>query len=244
MTDAQSISIHALLAESDDGIITRGQLPTPFLSTLSLRRATISGLRHKCASFYFYPRSPCGERPYQRAEKQANQSISIHALLAESDNVRSMFVCKKIISIHALLAESDDQTILKVYGYGISIHALLAESDGDSCYLDNIEISISIHALLAESDYPKGYRLQNQRQFLSTLSLRRATYMGVTVLGIQHNFYPRSPCGERLYDTYAKVLRVNISIHALLAESDPQTNSQTRTTAQNFYPRSPCGERL
>ena len=33
-------------------------------------------------------------------------------------------------------------------------------------------------------------------------------------------FYPRSPCGERLYDTYAKVLRVNISIHALLAESD------------------------
>ena len=34
-------------------------------------------------------------------------------------------------------------------------------------------------------------------QFLSTLSLRRATY-----------------------DTYAKVLRVNISIHALLAESD------------------------
>ena len=36
----------------------------------------------------------------------------------------------------------------------------------------------------------------------------------------QHHFYPRSPCGERLYDTYAKVLRVNISIHALLAESD------------------------
>ena len=55
-------------------------------------------------------------------------------------------------------------------------------------------------------------------------------------------FYPRSPCGERrshyrssgpfkrflstlslrraTYDTYAKVLRVNISIHALLAESD------------------------
>ena len=35
-----------------------------------------------------------------------------------------------------------------------------------------------------------------------------------------YNFYPRSPYGERLYDTYAKVLRVNISIHALLTESD------------------------
>ena len=44
--------------------------------------------------------------------------------------------------------------------------------------------------------------------------------MGVTVLGIQHNFYPRSPCGERLhYDNY-NLHCVEISIHALLAESD------------------------
>ena len=77
-------------------------------------------------------------------------------------------------------------------------------------------------------------------------------------------FYPRSPCGERLmdtfkltnfvlflstlslrratYDTYAKVLRVNISIHALLAESDCAP-SITPTASRNFYPRSPCGER-
>ena len=58
-------------------------------------------------------------------------------------------------------------------------------------------IDISIHALLAESDL-RGWTLNiNGPIFLSTLSLRRATY-----------------------DTYAKVLRVNISIHALLAESD------------------------
>ena len=56
--------------------------------------------------------------------------------------------------------------------------------------------------------------------FLSTLSLRRATNSGNANLPGHRNFYPRSPCGERLYDTYAKVLRVNISIHALLAESD------------------------
>ena len=56
------ISIHALLAESDDilSILIIGFLE--FLSTLSLRRATINGLRHRWASFYFYPRSPCGER--------------------------------------------------------------------------------------------------------------------------------------------------------------------------------------
>ena len=55
----------------------------------------------------------------------------------------------------------------------ISIHALLAESDRPQPPKAKV-LKISIHALLAESDY-----------------------MGVTVLGIQHNFYPRSPCGER-----------------------------------------------
>ena len=33
-----------------------------------------------------------------------------------------------------------------------------------------------------------------------------------------------------------------ISIHALLAESDARVNSML-TLIQNFYPRSPCGER-
>ena len=59
----------------------------------------------------------------------------------------------------------------------------------------------------------------------------------------RYHFYPRSPCGERLYDTYAKVLRVNISIHALLAESDTQMG-KFLNQCKHFYPRSPCGERL
>ena len=33
-------------------------------------------------------------------------------------------------------------------------------------------------------------------------------------------FYPRSPCGERLLERFAGVPQVDISIHALLAESD------------------------
>ena len=57
------VSIHALLAESDQLYINRTAKAIVFLSTLSLRRATINGLRHKCANFCFYPRSPCGERP-------------------------------------------------------------------------------------------------------------------------------------------------------------------------------------
>ena len=56
--------------------------------------------------------------------------------------------------------------------------------------------------------------------FLSTLSLRRATRLGL--LGW---------------------LRTLISIHALLAESDGAI-SQLQCIPGDFYPRSPCGERL
>ena len=79
-----------------------------FLSTLSLRRAT--AIQHsqidKHYNFYprspcgerlhapshnlclrnnFYPRSPCGERRQTKQTCRAETSISIHALLAESD---------------------------------------------------------------------------------------------------------------------------------------------------------------
>ena len=79
-------------------------------------------------------------------------------------------------------------------------------------------------------------------------------------------FYPRSPCGERLPCAAAlRLYNTDISIHALLAESDRlfpwlltsiliflSTLSLRRATCQgqagfagyrNFYPRSPCGER-
>ena len=61
-------------------------------------------------------------------------------------------------------------------------------------------------------------------EFLSTLSLRRATtYQG----GTHHeksNFYPRSPCGERRSGCRYIRRSYAISIHALLAESDCPAN--------------------
>ena len=55
-----------------------------FLSTLSLRRATASGTL-----------------------SDTSDVISIHALLAESDNGHETTPYRVVISIHALLAESD-----------------------------------------------------------------------------------------------------------------------------------------
>ena len=57
-----SVSIHALLAESDN---TRGSV-----------KMELNG---------FYPRSPCGERRWLRCWQLAARDVSIHALLAESD---------------------------------------------------------------------------------------------------------------------------------------------------------------
>ena len=102
---------------------------------------------------------------------------------------------------------------------------------------------ISIHALLAESDPSWATRARAAQQFLSTLSLRRATSgclltmdtpnIFLSTLSLRRAtathqrlcaqrryFYPRSPCGERLNTSFA-----------LSALGD-------------FYPRSPCGERL
>ena len=111
LSDCRSalISIHALLAESDEQSADIRAGKFGFLSTLSLRRATGegplrlrpgvisihallaesdgSGCRHRQRREYFYPRSPCGERPRSRRRLHRSDRISIHALLAESDVV-------------------------------------------------------------------------------------------------------------------------------------------------------------
>ena len=194
-----------------------------FLSTLSLRRAT--------------------DREFMTIE---SSKISIHALLAESDERRGQRrPCGISISIHALLAESDAwawcwPTITAKF---LSTLSLRRATWYLCMYVHNLA-HISIHALLAESDsapagkragryyfYPRspcGERLVITptpwalQTFLSTLSLRRATQAAEALDGLRENFYPRSPCGERLRRCTGFQSPTGISIHALLAESDRQ----------------------
>ena len=213
-----TISIHALLAESDprfrfaplpaayfyprspcgERLLTAACifLSMPFLSTLSLRRATYGTLIYSNGKAYFYPRSPCGERRPAHGCIGSADNISIHALLAESDVLFPPFFCFAAISIHALLAESD--TYAPEY---------------------RPETEISIHALLAESDVRAAHTRTLTLKFLSTLSLRRATTSMLPSYRPGADFYPRSPCGERQLIAYQSGLLLD------------------------FYPRSPCGER-
>ena len=82
-----SISIHALLAESDYTPEHLLHSLLSFLSTLSLRRATVPVAPWHRDAAYFYPRSPCGERHFGIKADEETLGISIHALLAESDLV-------------------------------------------------------------------------------------------------------------------------------------------------------------
>ena len=123
----------------------------------------------------------------------------------------------------------------------ISIHALLAESDRAGCghvagghhfYPRSPcgeRLKADAYEFILENFYPRspcGERLfcsgakADSVTFLSTLSLRRATYVSYNQYNNTNHFYPRSPCGER-----------------------PGRITSKGTKKFNFYPRSPCGER-
>ena len=235
--------------------------------------------------------------------------ISIHALLAESDQANAVDqILPGHISIHALLAESDLTSVVSSAGTTGFLSTLSLRRATRLGLLGWLRVLISIHALLAESDveevsgdtwtrdfYPRspcGERRHVKQTFraklvfLSTLSLRRATISppvdtssvnisihallaesdaaSITPAASGRNFYPRSPCGERLWPGLLARPFFIISIHALLAESDAQgaSNHQEQqisihallaesdaacaaiaSRSDNFYPRSPCGER-
>ena len=169
---------------------------TTFLSTLSLRRAThFTGFNRKVVI------------------------ISIHALLAESDRIKSVFF-QQISKFLSTLSLRRATTPIKAYNIikgflstlslrratnvcpdtrrhdAISIHALLAESD-----VRVVEPGLANRLFLSTLSLRRATTLKSMTGqiliFLSTLSLRRATPRGGGLYYLIPNFYPRSPCGER-----------------------------------------------
>ena len=150
--DVRGISIHALLAESDRNVIDSN-----------------------CDFFHFYPRSPCGERlGCWMALNRLLRFLSTLSLRRATTDMRQRLI-EFGISIHALLAESD----LAAYpSVGSAFHFYPRSPCGERPPGESDQrhwLDISIHALLAESDLEIHQSRAVSRQFLSTLSLRRAT---------------------------------------------------------------------
>ena len=215
------ISIHALLAESDIGVIRNLETARGFQSTLSLRRATARRPGHYRTRRDFNPRSPCGERllitPTPMRLSQFQSTLS----LRRATSCHRPCGVHLPISIHALLAESDSLAV-PVFSSHANFNPRSPCGERLSPVPEDVlQWHISIHALLAESD---------RRE--------RRTHDG------HKHFNPRSPCGERLPSASRAIPRVifqstlslrratsahgpvpgpsRISIHALLAESDPR----------------------
>ena len=146
-----------------------------FLSTLSLRRATVLKLQCILGRRYFYPRSPCGERPVNNAKIDELNNFYPRSPCGERQSSFGSY----IRSIRFLST--------------LSLRRATGALDGAS--------EITLHF------YPR-----------SPCGERRV-YMCPIICTITH-FYPRSPCGERPWARGSRVTYVEISIHALLAESD------------------------
>ena len=145
------------------------------LSTLSLRRATKTLVILPKKFNNFYPRSPCGERPTKHAQATNNQPISIHALLAESDQPTTSRNNKHNVFLSTLSLRRATGILVFCGPQGSDFYPRSPCGERrDRAYLTRKAKPISIHALLAESD---SCMILTQRFF--------------------EYFYPRSPCGER-----------------------------------------------
>ena len=220
-THPAGISIHALLAESD--VVSCGWCGVTmlFLSTLSLRRATRQRSSRTGRHFrYFYPRSPCGERP-----------ASVHTRLVSMSFLSTLSLRR---------ATTGDAVLDLAFTQFLSTLSLRrATPSGGRTFEINL---ISIHALLAESDCGPWSILPIGTVFLSTLSLRRATLKNAITAVPQQEFLSTLSLRRATLDSNSRRDRQRISIHALLAESDMRS-IPTTSKQLHFYPRSPCGER-
>ena len=190
---------------------------TTFLSTLSLRRATRCCAISCMTDGYFYPRSPCGER---RASPQP--CVSVPYFYPRSPCGERQLLC---------------------YSATTSANFYPRSPCGERP--DSLPCNQLLYYFYPRS--PCGERPMPETRgcvcsiFLSTLSLRRATWVlrKVPILGI---FLSTLSLRRATLQGLSYFLNSFISIHALLAESDSGIRSRTAEMA-NFYPRSPCGER-
>ena len=147
--------------------------------------------------------------------------ISIHALLAESDLAPKQNPTEqRDFYPRSPCGERPSYSVHEVFANFISIHALLAESDLQERFLVQSALLFLSTLSLRRATYATEWSEGAEFAFLSTLSLRRATIDDFEPSNTRRYFYPRSPCGER------------------------HISSRPMYHITYFYPRSPCGERL
>ena len=241
--------------------------PEEFLSTFPLRGTSLRITLYFVCPSYFYPRSPCGERPgVNHAVPVHTQEISIHVPLA--GNVRTLpgviAVRVEFLSTFPLRGTSRRCPVriqarlsfLSTFPLrGTSIRTSRPRPARAYFYprspcgerlpgsrLRPPRRSISIHVPLAGNVGPGRVERLIAVAFLSTFPLRGTSKVCASCCTSLKHFYPRSPCGERLLREEYWVSEYNFYPRSPCGER-PQQRRPRRKQRSNFYPRSPCGER-
>ena len=261
------ISIHAPRTGSDDyGWSSWAKVITSFQSTLPARGATLRiSIPAQCASSYFNPRSPHGERLSARAQRTPTGAISIHAPRTGSDLTISLLFCA-CTTFQSTLPARGATRLASGEGKqtGISIHAPRTGSDTDATpsltapwnfnpRSPHGERRTRAEVITASADFnprsPHGERqflyvcVSERKRFQSTLPARGATTDALPIFSCSGNFNPRSPHGERLISP--SVLKIDcVTFQSTLPARGATLRHMQLAFTSNFNPRSPHGERL
>ena len=194
---------------------------------------------------YFYPRSPYGERLNPQFTANQIQIISIHALLTESDVMHTL----KFADLMLFLSTLSLRRATVLHQTQKRTQPFLSTLSLRRATLFPLLRNLLHHHFYPRSPY--GERLKKlsvangRMEFLSTLSLRRAT-RNISLLDIssaflstlslrratkpnKHQNLPRRflstlSLRRATFEKFEGVIATKISIHALLTESDSSTS--------------------
>ena len=169
--------------------------------------------------FYFYPRSPCGERRgSQPLSARPTKDFYPRSPCGERHDTSALMKCQvkflSTLSLRRATAGVNSMLTLIQFLSTLSLRRATIWKPTDGGTQQKFLSTLS----LRRATNPVKTR-QSEFLFLSTLSLRRATQIALQARLYPRYFYPRSPCGERREQT------------------------KNGGTQKYFYPRSPCGER-
>ena len=213
------ISIHALLAESDAKRLMQQDLTIKFLSTLSLRRATLAPKQNATEQRNFYPRSPCGERPSDQSIASGQylflSTLSLRRATRTAVTRAVQFLFLSTLSLRRATCRRAAYPIGKGF---LSTLSLRRATFGTTRIRRRI-CNFYPRSPCGERREPTAFRTPHHI-FLSTLSLRRATVFA-GVLSHDSRISIHALLAESDADKHDQSpRRPRISIHALLAESD------------------------
>ena len=155
--------------------LSMAAIPISFLSTLSLRRATVIIDVEKNCFWNFYPRSPCGERPFASSVLPP-VSIFLSTLSLRRATASSLvyFISRKFLSMLSLRRAT---FYGKISFLTVRFLSTLSLRRATTLYQIALNATYDFYprSPCGERQSAPFRRLRRRKQFLSTLSLRRAT---------------------------------------------------------------------